>query len=846
MKLKHYQERVMKEVGDYLKSLTEFKIRYHKAVQIDPELGKDFNFPKKAWEHATSRSIYFSKTNGLGEPLPDIYLKVPTGGGKTLLACHSIDLIQKTYLERQTGLVLWIVPSTQIYRQTITALKDREHPYRQILDLSSGGRTLIKEKTDLFSNSDIEEQLVVLMLMLPSANRQNKETLRMFRDSGGFTDFFPPEDNFKAHEELFKLIPNLDCFSSAEEVFGTQIKTSLGNTLRILRPLIVIDEGHRAYGEMALNTIRGFNPSFILELSATPPPQSNVLVTISGRELHEEEMIKLDIHLINKTGPKWQDTMLSSYQKLIELTKQAEEYQSNTGKYIRPACLIQVERTGKDQLGVKGFIHAEDVKDFLIKKCNVPESQIAIKSSEKDDIEGRDLFAEDCEIRFIVTKQALQEGWDFSFAYILTILTNPTSPTGITQLVGRILRQPFAQKTQVRALDECYVFTFKQNASTLVREIKMGLESEGLGDIAGRIVTDGAVEEGELFNTREVEYRPGFKKFNGKLYLPKFVIQEKDSWRDINFEIDILSQIDWESIDLKDVNKIALNPDNRPGELDITIGYPQENWNEIIQRGVIPSKGTLEIDETFLARQIGDIIPNPWIAFTLGDDALKILKKKYKDHENKLIIEANFVFIIEELKKILERERNRLAENVFRQLLDNGKLMFFLLEEEGSHQIPNRIKIKGYKHLNREDGTPVQKSLFDQSFEEEYNDTERKVAIYLDEQEKLLFWYRNISKQHYHIQGWKKNKIYPDFIAAEKNAEDVSEFNTVYVLETKGVHLKANDDTKYKQNVFDLCNELGAKKVWKDLYDNFPDRNFEFQVVFEDEWKNQINSMLET
>ena len=349
-----------------------------------------------------------------------------------------------------------------------------------------------------------------------------------------------------------------------------------------------------------------------------------------------------------------------------------------------------------------------------------------------------------------------------------------------------------------------------------------------------------------MFNTREVEYRPGFKKFNGKLYLPKFVIQEKDSWRDINFEIDILSQIDWESIDLKDVNKIALNPDNRPGELDITIGYPQENWNEIIQRGVIPSKGTLEIDETFLARQIGDIIPNPWIAFTLGDDALKILKKKYKDHENKLIIEANFVFIIEELKKILERERNRLAENVFRQLLDNGKLMFFLLEEEGSHQIPNRIKIKGYKHLNREDGTPVQKSLFDQSFEEEYNDTERKVAIYLDEQEKLLFWYRNISKQHYHIQGWKKNKIYPDFIAAEKNAEDVSEFNTVYVLETKGVHLKANDDTKYKQNVFDLCNELGAKKVWKDLYDNFPDRNFEFQVVFEDEWKNQINSMLET
>ena len=844
MKLKHYQEKVIKQLKEYLESLTESRSKYLKYLSIEPDMAKDFNFPKRAWEDATGTNIYYSKTNGLGEPLPDIYLKVPTGGGKTLLACHSIDLIQKKYLERQTGLVLWIVPSNQIYRQTISALRNREHPYRQILDISSGGRTLIKEKAELFNRLDVEENLVVLMLMLPSAARQNKETLRMFRDSGGFTDFFPPEDDFKGHEELFKLLPNLDCFSSEGKVFGTQIKTSLGNTLRLLKPLTIIDEGHKAYSDTALDTIRNFNPSFILELSATPPPKSNELVKITGRELHDEEMIKLDIHLINKTTPKWQDTLLSSFEKLTELEKKAKEYEANTGKYIRPSCLIQVERTGKDQRDGK-YIHAEDVKDFLIKKCNIPVEQIAIKSSEKNDIEGINLFSSDCPIRFIITKQALQEGWDFSFAYVLTILTNPSSATGITQLVGRILRQPFGQKTQIKMLDECYVYTFKQNASKLVREIKMGLESEGLGDIAGRIISDEGATDHSLFVEKDIEYRPGFKKFDGKIYLPKFVIQEKDSWRDVNFEVDLLSQIDWEKIDLKEVNTIALNPDQRIGEIDLAIGYDEKGFDYLRDKDVYKSKGTLEVDETFLARQLGDLIPNPWIAYKKGDDALEVIRKKYKEHTNKKIVEANFVFIIEELKKIVEKERNRLAEEVFRKLIDDKKLFFFLLEGKGHHQIPSRIKVKGNKQLVRTDNSPIQRSLFEQSFEEEFNETEKKVAIYLDEQEKLLWWYRNISRQHYHIQGWRKGKIYPDFIAADIDQEDDSDYSTVYVLETKGVQLKANDDTRYKEDVFKLCNELGAKKPWKELFEDFPDHDFEFQVVFEDEWQNRINLLLE-
>ena len=170
------------------------------------------------------------------------------------------------------------------------------------------------------------------------------------------------------------------------------------------------------------------------------------------------------------------------------------------------------------------------------------------------------------------------------------------------------------------------------------------------------------------------------------------------------------------------------------------------------------------------------------------------------------------------------------------------KLHFFLITDSGGFKIPPRIKVKSNKQLVRDDNAPIQRSLFDYVPEENINELEKSVAIYLDKQEKLLWWYRNMSKQDYHIQGWKKNKIYPDFIASEINTDDEADYGNVYVLETKGLHLK-NDDTKYKQDVFELCNELGIKKAWKELDLDFPDKKIQFQVVFDDEWENKINKI---
>ena len=840
MELKEYQKKTLDQVKGYLESLAEYKGKYEKAIAVDPDLAIDFPF--KAWEKACPELVsgstsYQSGKNGLGEPLPDFYLKIPTGGGKTILACHAIDLINRIYLRKQMGIVLWIVPSTQIYRQTLSSLKNREHPYRQVLDISSGGRTLILEKLDKFTPLDVEENLAIMLLMLPSASRQNKETLKVFKDSGGFTEFFPYEDALEDHKKLLEKFPNLDFFGRENDFFGRMAKTSLGNTLRILKPIIIIDEGHKAYSETARDTIRGFNPSIIVELSATPPKNTNLLVNISGQSLNREEMIKLDLNVINKSSPDWKDVMLASKEKRDYLERKSKEYGANTGEYIRPICLIQAERTGKEQRGTK-YVHSEAVKEYLIKQCGISENEIAIKSSEKDDIEGIDLLSRDCEIRYIITKQALQEGWDCAFAYILTILTNPGSQLSITQLVGRILRQYKARKTKVKDLDESYVFCHRSKAGVLLESIKKGFEVEGLGDLASRVTVkegDPALEDATKEKT--VRYRDKFKVFEGKVYLPKFVIQENGGWRNVNYDMDILSRIDWNNVDLTEIKSIVLG-EVETQDQEIAVGLSEDVTELIEERGRLTRRGGLKLDHVLMTRQLLDIIPNPWIAHDIGKEVLDALLKK----NSKEKVTNNLAFIIEETRKHLIAERDRLSEKIFRDLIDKKKLWFFLLADKGGYELPPSITVKkSSKKLIRDDHSEVQRSLFDYVPEEGFNEMEKSIAIYLDEQEKLLWWYRNLSRQDYYIQGWQKNKIYPDFIFTK--ADDKGrDFSTVYVVETKGVHLKEFEDTKYKRNVFKFCNELGKKVEWKELNKEFS-KGIEFQVIGEKEWKIKINEI---
>lgn len=837
MILKDYQRRALAAVHQYLERLAEFR---EKAQDLDPQLRYDWT--RAAWEQAIPHRPWNARRNGLDEPLPSFCLKIPTGGGKTLLATKVIDLVNLHFRKKQTGLVLWIVPTTQIYAQTLGALQDRDHPYRQQLDLASAGRTMILEKGSQFGPRDVTERLCVLMLMLPSANRETKERLRMFRDRGGFERFFPDDDDGVGHEDLLRGTPNLDFFPPGVFDGSRRAKTSLGNVLRLQKPLIVLDEGHKAYSRRARDTLAGFNPCLIVELSATPPKAANVLVDIRGRELHAEEMIKLDLHITNSASVDWKDSLLKAIQCREMLEVEARSLKAATGTYIRPICLIQVERTGKEQRGT-GFIHAEDARDYLLTHPGIQPEHVAVKTSQRNELKEVDdaggLLSPHCPIRFIITKQALQEGWDCAFAYVLAILTNPASRSALTQLVGRILRQPYARKTGVGLLDESYVFAFHRRGDELLREIRKGFGEEGLQDLEGRLNLE-SEDSDPNGKPVEVRQRPRYRRAAGDLVLPAFMIRDGDSWRLVHYEADILSRVPWDEVDLGPLFELSLSIPTS-GDLAISANLEGESVSPV-GTGDVSEKA--EINTFFAARHLLDAAPNPW----LGHEFARRVFGRLLEQHSRTAVAGNYAHILEELRKRVAGERDRLAERVFRKLLDEGVMRFLVVTDqlEGT-RLPETIqRPKEERQANRTDGAPFQRSLFEPMGESELNGLEIKVASYLDRQQQLFFWYRNRARNDYFVQGWRRHRIFADFIVTLRADEPYPDdaYHQVFVLETKGLHLKDTSDTPYKRSVFDLCSEYAQRKDWAAFVPAMRGRVLRYEIVDEGEWEQRLNTLL--
>jgi type III restriction enzyme len=286
---KDYQQRVLDLLDVYLDTLFKHKTKAEKLaarnlLETDPDLISPIpDWPVVTWTEMQSKGLiaprpidgkdggyavpFSPRTDGAGNSVPSICYKIPTGGGKTLLATASLSSIFSRLLHRNTGFVLWVIPNEAIYTQTKKALTNRDHPYRQLLDKAAAGRLKILEKDDRLDERDVKKQLCIMLLMLPSANRETKSTLKVFRDRGSVTGFFPDESDCDGHTALMQKTSNLDRYQGG---LYPQVKTSLGNALRVIRPIIVMDEQQKAMSALALKTLYSFNPQFMLELSATP------------------------------------------------------------------------------------------------------------------------------------------------------------------------------------------------------------------------------------------------------------------------------------------------------------------------------------------------------------------------------------------------------------------------------------------------------------------------------------------------------------------------------------------------------------------------------------------------
>ena len=180
-------------------------------------------------------------------------------------------------------------------------------------------------------------------------------------------------------------------------------------------------------------------------------------------------------------------------------------------------------------------------------------------------------------------------------------------------------------------------------------------------------------------------------------------------------------------------------------------------------------------------------------------------------------------------------------------MLNEGAMRFMVVTDElGFNRLPRKTAAQpGQKKANREDGNQFMLSLFEFVAEDDLNGLENKVATYLDKQERLFFWYRNRSRHDYFVQGWKRSRIFSDFIftlrADEPNKED--EFHKVFVTETKGLHLKRNADTDYKRSVFDLCNQHAKQTSWASFVPAMRNKIMRFEVVDEEEWEKRLNEL---
>lgn len=820
-----YQDRVLTTLNEYLDELKVEKARADqiaKLVADQPDLGLEVpDFAAKAWQKLkdggrlpASRHEYpFSaREDGVGRAVPSVVLKVPTGGGKTFLAVTAVSQIMGRYLGRNTGFVLWVVPNEAIYSQTLKRLKDRQHPYRQALDRAAAGRVRIMEKGDRLNAADVQGNLCVMLLMLQSANRETQDSLKMFQDRGDVHGFFPAEGEQQAHKAAIEATPNLAAYN---DLFP-MVKDSLGNALRVIRPVVVLDEGHRAISELAFKTLYGFNPCFVLELTATPKDvqprggkspregrYANVLIEVTGRELDREGMIKMPLNLDPRQGTDWRATLNTALEKLNALDAKASALRADTGRYIRPIMLIQVERTGADQRG-SGLIHAEDVKEWLL-TVGFDEAEIAIKTAEKNDLnrpENQDLLSPANRVRAIITKQALQEGWDCPFAYVLCALAASSNKAAMTQLVGRILRQPGAFKTGVDALDECHVITHHADTAEVVSAIKDGLEQDGLGDLVLQVAASDAATSAKV--TRKVERRADFK--STEIYLPKVMLVEGGETRELDYETDVLAAIDWRGYDPA---TIALSiPENaQAAESQLQrISLADDGDELFIGETVAASTETMTFDGAHAVRMISDIVLNPFVGREIVGKLIAALTARGFD-QTKLGRLGSL--IVEELRKGLDRDRSQRAEALFKAAVASGHIQFRLRMDGKNWRMPFTVETtepENGRKLAGKDGNMVKRSLFSPVYEQELNTDEQAVAVYLDGEETVKWWHRNVARQQYGLQGWKRGRVYPDFIFAVSPKENLSK---MVVLETKGDQLD-NLDTAYKRELLSVMTDAFA------------------------------------
>ncbi|MBF0574280.1 MAG: DEAD/DEAH box helicase family protein, partial [Desulfamplus sp.] len=453
MELKSYQYKVIENLEKYLEY-------YQQERSVDAA----FN---KYWEDQIGS---YDPISGSGmrpyrATIPNsaqVCLKVPTAGGKTFIACNALKSIFNAFAQGVPKVVVWLVPWSNLLEQTKKSLSTPDHPYCQKLNSLFSHRVNVYDKSDLlqganFNPSVVNEQVSILVLSFASLRikTKNKEDRKIYQDNGNLALF---ADLYKDDSHILE---------------GTD-ETALINVIRWLNPVVIVDESHNAESDLSVEMLRNLNPCFVLELTATPKESSNIISYVNALELKKHNMVKLPVIVYNHHDKNEVITSaLELRNKLERLAKEEEELNAENGRYIRPIVLFQAQpKTDDDNTTF------EKIKQALL-ELQIPEEQIKIKTANINELSEVDLLSKNCPVRYIITINALKEGWDCPFAYILASLANKSSAVDVEQILGRILRQPYVAQHKSKYLNLSYVFTSSSKFHETLNNIVAVLQKSG-------------------------------------------------------------------------------------------------------------------------------------------------------------------------------------------------------------------------------------------------------------------------------------------------------------------------------------------------------------------------------
>ena len=768
--------------------------------------------------------------------IPNVCVKVPTGGGKTFIAACSIKPVFDSLPPTKTKAVVWLVPSDAILSQTLATLNNPAHGYRGRIDIDFSHRVQVYDKAQLltgqgFSPTHVTEQLSVFVLSYDSFRTSKKEGRKAYQENSSLAGFAGLAD------EATRL-------RDADD-------TALINAIRALNPIVIVDESHHAASPLSKEMLLNFNPAFVLDLTATPKKESNIISYVDAIQLKREDMVKLPVIVYNRYTQT--DVLHDAITLRNRLEAQAKEDRADTGRYIRPIVLLQAEPKGQ------GTTTFDKVKEKLI-EAGIPAKNIAIKTAEINELKDIDLLDEACPIRYIITINALKEGWDCPFAYILATIANRSSPVDVEQILGRVLRLPHTSKNPSSVLNASYVITssadFQGTLSRVVESLnkagfsekdyrvgssisedkpepavqaeqlpinqlpeqepedEIGIDSEALRQRLAQEAEKGHADTASdsmlaFADEQAKEYEAAVNEAAGARNpgLPQEVQQAMTSYRmKAEFEADALAQKLPQFVVPNDLPLFGEEGKKLLAGDTLTQGFTLGDKDTVIDFSVIDAQmARVDIEE-------GGAVPRAW---RLSSHDKQYLNKFFVSNASVKPLYFYTNMIMEKLTAINAIDDKELKEYVSRVIKGLSYEQLEDLQQSPHHyltKIKKKIETLLEQHCEKVFDTWIEQgeitcepwyslpvsisplrvtAVYPNTLytaEEEMNGPEKKIAWELSNLPNILWWHRNQARQGFFINGYG-NKAYPDFIAMTRGGKTL-------LIESKGDHLNNPDSAR--------------------------------------------------